>query len=125
MQGHGHADRAATWFFFNEGANGTGYLTNGPGTPPSGRGSALLTVDANGRENVGTLYFKGQKLSSITKLQYSTYQAFSGSPNEAATLQFDVDYDSTDGDTTYQGRLVYIPGVSARSRRTPGRRGTP
>ena len=102
-----------TWAFLNEGASGTGYLTNGPGIPPSGRGSALLTVDSTGRENVGTLYFKGQALSSITKLQYSTYQAFSGSPNESATLQFDVDYDSTDSSTAYQGRLVYIPSASA------------
>jgi hypothetical protein len=102
-----------TWFFLNEGANGTGYLTNGPGTPPSGRGSALLTVDANGREDIGTLYFKGQSLSSISKLQYSTYQAYSGSPNEAPTLQFDVDYDKTDDDNSFQGRLVFIPSASA------------
>ena len=109
----------------NEGAAGHGYLTNGPGTPPSGRGSALLTVDANGREDIGTVYFKGQHLSSITKLQYSTYQAFSGSPNEAATLQFDVDYDYTDADNSYQGRLVYIPSVSAPIAPNTGRRGTP
>ena len=36
------------WFFLNEGANGSGQFVNGPGNPPEGRGSALLTVDATG-----------------------------------------------------------------------------
>ena len=38
------------WFFVNEGTNGSGYFVNGPGTPPAGRGSALLTIDGTGRE---------------------------------------------------------------------------
>jgi hypothetical protein len=100
------------WFFLNEGSNGSGYYVNGPGTPPAGRGSALLTVDANGRENIATGLFTGRQLSTLTQLKYSTYQAFSGSPNETPTLQFDVDYDSTDSTTAYQGRLVYVPAAS-------------
>lgn len=101
------------WFFLNEGANGTGVFVNGPATPPAGRGSALLTVDANGREDIATGSYSGDALSSITALQYSTYQAFSGSPQETPVLQFDVDYDSGDGNTTYQGRLVYVPSATA------------
>jgi hypothetical protein len=97
------------WFFLNEGANGSGYYVNGPGTPPAGRGSALLTVDGTGRENIATTLYTGTALSSITQLSYATYQAFSGSPQETPSLEFDVDYDSTDSDTTYQGRLVYVP----------------
>ena len=35
------------WFFLNEGANGSGQYVNGPGNPPAGRGSALLTIDGD------------------------------------------------------------------------------
>jgi hypothetical protein len=97
------------WAFVNEGATGKGYYINGPGNPPAGRGSALLTVDGTGREAIATGSYSGFALSSISPLSYSTYQAFSGSPNETPTLAFDVDYDSTDNSTAYQGRLVYVP----------------
>ncbi|HEY5171193.1 MAG TPA: hypothetical protein VIK54_05645 [Acidimicrobiia bacterium] len=101
------------WFFLNEGTNGSAHYVNGPGTPPAGRGSALLTIDSSGREDVATGLFSGRALSTVTALQYSTYQAFSGSPNETPTLQFDVDYDSTDGNNAYQGRLVYVPAAAS------------
>jgi hypothetical protein len=97
------------WFFLNEGANGSGQFVNGPGNPPEGRGSALLTVDGTGREAIATTSYTGQALANISQLQYSTYQAYSGSPSETPNLEFDVDYDSTDSNTTYQGRLVYVP----------------
>ncbi len=100
------------WAFVNEAGNGSGYYVNGPGNPPAGRGSALLTIDGTGREDVATGIFTGRQLSTFTALQYSTYQAFSGSPNETLYLQFDVDYDSTDSSTAYQGRLVYVPSAS-------------
>jgi hypothetical protein len=100
------------WSFVNEGNNGSGYYVNGPGNPPAGRGSALLTIDSTGRENVATGLFTGRQLSAFGQLKYSTYQAFSGSPNETLYLQFDVDYDSTDSSTAYQGRLVYVPSAS-------------
>ncbi len=100
------------WSFVNEGSNGSGYYVNGPGDPPAGRGSALLTIDGTGREAVATGLFSGRRLDTFTTLKYSTYQAFSGSPNETLYLQFDVDYDSTDSSTVYQGRLVYVPSAS-------------
>jgi hypothetical protein len=106
------------WFFLNEGSNGSGQFVNGPGNPPSGRGSALLTVDATGREAIATASYAGDQLSTLNQLKYSTYQAYSGSPNETPTMQFDVDYDSTDASTAYQGRLVYVPSASAAV--TPG-----
>jgi hypothetical protein len=104
------------WAFLNEsegGAQSSGYYVNGPGNPPAGRGSALLTVDAAGREGIATLNYKGLALSSLTALSYSTYQASSGSANETPALGFDVDYDSTDSSTAFQGRLVFIPSQSA------------
>ena len=100
------------WSFLNEGSNGSAYYVNGPGTPPAGRGSALLTIDSTGREDVATGLFTGRQLSAFNALKYSTYQAFSGSPNETLYLEFDVDYDSTDSSTAYQGRLVYVPSAS-------------
>ena len=100
------------WFFVNEGANGTGYYTNGPAVPPEGRGSALLSIDGTGREGIGTLQYQGTSLSTITSLSYSTYQAYSGSPHETPTLAFDVDYDANDSSSAYQGRLVYVPSVA-------------
>ncbi|HZJ25774.1 MAG TPA: hypothetical protein VFF40_01960 [Acidimicrobiia bacterium] len=100
------------WFFFNEGASGHGYFTNGPASPPAGRGSAQLSIDDTGRQNIATLAFKGMGLAGITKLQYSTFQSSSTSGAYAPRLEFDVDYDSTDSSTAYQGRLVYTPGTS-------------
>jgi len=100
------------WFFLNEGANGSGQFVNGPGNPPAGRGSALLTVDNTGRESIATGNYSGQALAGLSQLTYSTYQAYSGSPNETPALEFDVDYDSTDSSTTYQGRLVYVPSAA-------------
>ncbi len=106
------------WFFFNEGASGSGYYVNGPGTPPAGRGSALLSVDGTGREAIATASYAGLTLASLNQLKYSTYVAFSGSPNETPTLAFDIDYDSTDATTAFQGRLVYVPSAGATV--TPG-----
>jgi hypothetical protein len=91
---------------------------NGPGDPPAGRGSALLTIDGTGREVIATASYAGIELAALSQLKYSTYQAFSGSPNETLYLQFDVDYDSTDSTTAYQGRLVYVPSAAAAV--TPG-----
>ncbi len=100
------------WLFANEGGSGSGYFVNGPGTPPAGRGSALLTVDDTGREDIATTQLSGVGLASWNQLKYSTYQAFSGSPNETLSLEFDIDYDSTDASTAYQGRLVYVPSAA-------------
>ena len=103
------------WSFVSEGPSGSNqsaYYVNGPGDPPAGRGSALLTIDDTGREAVANGLFSGRQLNTFTNLRYSTYQAFSGSPNETLYLQFDVDYDSTDSSTAYQGRLVYVPSAS-------------
>ena len=96
------------WFGLNEGpSNSVGDVVFGPGpdTPPSGDGSATLQVDANGRASFGTMLYQGTPLSTITQLSYDSYSS-SAATLAAVTLQFDVDYNSTDVDTTYQGRLV-------------------
>ena len=50
------------------------------------------------------------RLDSITELQYFTYRSSTDSGNNLAiSLQFDMDFDLTDADTTFQGRLVFEP----------------
>ncbi|HUC31338.1 MAG TPA: dockerin type I repeat-containing protein [Candidatus Paceibacterota bacterium] len=94
------------WGFVEETANGSGAFVNGPSTPPLGSGSAQLTVDGTGGEDLVTLGYAGTRLSAITSLTYSTYRV-SGSGELAPSLQFDVD--TVASDTAWEGRLVYEP----------------
>lgn len=96
------------WFGLNEGpSNSIGEVVfePGPATPAAGDGSATLRVDDDGRASFGTMLYQGTPLSTITQLSYESYSS-SALTLASPTLQFDVDYDSTDTDTTYQGRLV-------------------
>jgi len=99
------------WFFFNEGPVGSGSFVDGPGTPPLGPGSAQLMVDATGRHNLARIGPLGQRLADITQLTYSTYQV-SANPSAAISLQLQVDYDVTDADNSFQGRLNFEPSNS-------------
>lgn len=98
------------WGFLPEGGSPSGYFTVGPDAPPAGAGSAFLQTNekADGialisQELIGT------RLDEITSLGYWTRTT---SPPQAPALQFSVDYDSTDGDTDWQGRLVFEPSES-------------
>jgi hypothetical protein len=97
------------WSFFNEGPNGSGQFELGPATPPLGGGSANLIVDSTGRQILVTQVYAGTRLDQITELRYSTYK--NTNPDQAIDigLQFDIDYNSTDANTAYQGRLVFEP----------------
>ena len=83
------------WSFLNEGGNGSVHYVNGPGTPPAGRGSALLTVDSTGREAIQTTKYAGIGLSGLSQLLASPSQPRYGSPTDARTLAIDVHYDAT------------------------------
>lgn len=48
------------------------------------------------------------RLGDIDAIQYSTFVA-SGGPPQAIALQLNIDYDLTDSNQTWQGRLVYEP----------------
>lgn len=96
------------WGFFQETPTGSGQMVTGPDTPPSGVGSAELIVDSTGGEILAKAGYQSVKLSTITTLEYSTYRT-SGGPALAIALQFNVDGDVTDGNNTFQGRLVYEP----------------
>lgn len=94
------------WGFLEEISNGTGEFEPGPDNPPLGNGSVELIVDENGRMLFGKIDWAGVKLSDISKLSYSTYRT-SGSADLAPSLQLTIDYDGTDANTDWQGRLVY------------------
>lgn len=97
------------WAFLNETPSGTGTYVAGPGTPPLGIGSARLTVNNTGGHIIGKLDYPGTRLNQITQLVYSTYQNNNTNPAPAIAFQFNLDEDLTDGNTAFQGRLVYEP----------------
>jgi len=98
-----------TWAFLEEITTGSGEMTVGPGMVPAGLGSAHLIVDDTGRMILGTTDFGGTPFAVITQLDYSTYRAVPSGGVLANTLQFNVDYDLTDGDNSWQGRLLFEP----------------
>ena len=103
----------SSWFGGNEGPSGSNASVDfvpGPGTAPLGGGSAELTVDSTGRASLGTAAYKGTLLAAITQLTYSAYVATAAHP-EAPSLQFDIDYNASDANTAYQGRLVFVPAL--------------
>ncbi|MEW6321959.1 MAG: thrombospondin type 3 repeat-containing protein [Acidobacteriota bacterium] len=98
------------WFFAQETATGSGTFVNGPGTPPMGAGSAELVVNGTGGELLGVQALGGTPLAHITRLEYWTYRSV-GDAVLAPSLQFNVDYDFLDGNSGWQGRLVFEPYV--------------
>ena len=103
---------STNWGFVPEppASTGVGEYVVGPGTPPTGQGSARLTTPlaADGRF-VGTLGFAGTRLADIDALSYSTYRT-SGNPAWMSSLSFSINYDLTNA-TGWQGRLTYEPYV--------------
>ncbi|GAB4204932.1 MAG: hypothetical protein OHK0022_30530 [Roseiflexaceae bacterium] len=87
---------------------GSGSFVSGPGTPPGGSGSVLFSVDSTGSYLLGTPLYNGIRLDQITRLEYNTYRA-SGGAALAPALQFNVDYNLTDANAAWQGRLIFEP----------------
>ena len=106
-----------SWVFYDDGfPGGIGQFVVGPGTPPLGIGSVRLALPGTvgAREAYGTAAYAGTRLDKITKLDYSTYRSSVDAGNNLAiALQFDMDYDLTDANTAWQGRLVYEPYMAA------------
>jgi hypothetical protein len=100
------------WAFLDDnGQGGTYGFQAGPAPAPAGTGSAMLGVSA---ANQGYTLTWAQvpkvKLADITSLAYSTYrQSADAGNNLAIALQLNVDYDGTDANTGWQGRLVFEP----------------
>ncbi|MEM6337151.1 MAG: hypothetical protein AAF752_11320, partial [Bacteroidota bacterium] len=98
------------WGFLDEtpggGGNATGGYVEGPGAPPLGAGSYEITVDDDDRAIFGTQLFNGTRLDALTTLTYDAYRQ-AGADRLQLTLQLNIDYDLTDTDGSWQGRLVY------------------
>ncbi len=98
------------WAFLTETGTGSGAMEFGPAAPPLGAGSARLTVDdAAGGQVLGIGAYQGLRLADITDLSYSTYTNNSAGGVRTVSLQFNIDYDVTDADNSWQGRLVFEP----------------
>src|SRR5689334_18838766 len=99
----------AGWRWMEEDSSaGSGMLVTGPAIPPVGSGSAKIAVDATGRFILSNLAYAGTRLADITSLAYSSFSE-GASAILAPSLNFDIDYDLTDANTAWQGRLVYEP----------------
>lgn len=95
------------WGFLLETGTPTGFFAVGPDTPPAGTGSALLRTD----ESADGIAIISQELAGTPLADFLTlsYWTYTDSQPQASTLQFSIDYDATDGDVSWQGRLVYEP----------------
>lgn len=100
-------DASANWGFLEEIPTGLASFDDGPGTPPRGFGSARMSIDGTGRMILGSVDWNGVRLDQLTALSYWTYR--SSGPNVAISLQLNIDYDLTDGNEAWQGRLVFEP----------------
>lgn len=84
----------------------------GPATPPLGEGSArLAVVGATEGKILSANILLGTKLADVSELRYSTYQTTS-SGGASPTLQLGIDFDLTDNNTEWMGRLVYVPNAT-------------
>lgn len=86
----------------------------GPGDPPFGNGSAELKVTeppAAGKILAANI-FVGTPLADLETLEYSVHVT-SATSNTAPSLQLGIDFDSTDGNDGWQGRMVYVPSETA------------
>lgn len=80
----------------------------GPSTPPVGTGSVHFTKTTNDKFGIATNQFIGTHLNTLGSLMFSTYRT-SGTSAQAPSLGFDIDSNTADADTSYQGRLTYEP----------------
>jgi hypothetical protein len=107
-----YPDDLHNWGFFVGSGSGTYSFMTGPLTPLLGTGSVRLQITGPADEYI--LYtpdWNGTNLSAITLLSYSTYQdpSSAGSDTQQPALAVNIDYDTSDSDITWQGRLVFEP----------------
>lgn len=88
---------------------GTGTVELTTDKPANVAGSAEFTVADSGSYAELGLYknFGTQRLADIQNISYATWQDVDDT--KAVSLQLNLDRNVTDGDTSWQGRLVYEP----------------
>jgi hypothetical protein len=115
------------WAFYDDNTGGPCLVTvdcrmvTGPREPPLGVGSAELAANVLTEANHLGLFsrYNGVLFRTVTSLSYWTYRQSPPDPSVLAiALQFNVDYDLSDANTTWQGRVVfepYLTGATVRS----------
>ena len=100
------------WFQLTETPGGSGAFVTGPATPPNGVGSYYFSTGASGGgQLLATIGYTATKLSDITRLTYKTYISPTSANNDPVALNIGVDFDGTDGNFSFQGRLVFVPSL--------------
>ena len=94
------------------------YVT-GPATPPLNLGSASLNTTATGKYLFFSTNFNNTPLNQITELSYSSYAVDPSNAVNLPSLQIGIDFDSTDANTGFQGRLVFEPADNQTSPNQP------
>ena len=95
----------------NAALGNSGQFVTGPGSPPSGAGSAQLNVAGPTQGAILRIgSFESTRLDKITNLTYSTFQP---AGNLAPVVAFDIRFRPTD--TGYAGRLVFYQDASVAS----------
>ncbi len=105
------------WGFYDDNTDGPCTPTAncrmvfGPASPPRGVGSAELAALQPTERNYLGLFrrYDGVPFADVSALSYWTYKQSPPDIILAISLQFNVDYDLTDANTTYQGRVVFEP----------------
>ncbi|MET0324829.1 MAG: prepilin-type N-terminal cleavage/methylation domain-containing protein [Ilumatobacteraceae bacterium] len=101
------------WSFLDDNAalGNSGQFVTGPGTPPSGTGSARLNLAGPTQGAILSIgSFASTRLDRITNMTYSTFQP---AGSLAPVLAFDVRFRPTD--SGYAGRLVFMQDSSVTS----------
>lgn len=80
----------------------------GPGNPPAGAGSARFVLDDGGDGVILVTSLVGVRLDEFTTMNYSTYVT-QNTGVQTIALQFNIDFDLTDANSSWQGRMVYEP----------------
>jgi Bacterial Ig-like domain (group 3) len=97
------------WLFLAETGTGAGTFVSGPATPPAGTGSVQVqAVSSNGGELFYTQQFAGMRLDTVKGLQFSTFVV---AGTNAPALNLDVDANLAAPTGSYEGRLVFSPGL--------------
>lgn len=83
-------------------------MESGPETPPLGSGSALLQIGGSSEGKlISSNILMDTPLSEFETLEYSYY--VTDSSGTGPSFQMGIDFDLTDNEEGFQGRMVYVP----------------
>ncbi|MFN8592240.1 MAG: hypothetical protein U0031_12340 [Thermomicrobiales bacterium] len=107
--------RLQGWTFYNDQADQPidPSFEIGPESPPLGVGSAqLLVEDSTQGKLLAANILTGTPLSALATLEYSFYVT-NATSDTGPSLQLGIDFDLTDDQEGFQGRMVYVPSATA------------